>query len=210
MPPPGAPGADEAPADPGAGAPGGPSGVDVPRGASTARIVASVVGVVLVAFIVLLATRSSEDPVQREIVGRAAPEVAGTAADGEAVSTEDWRGSWVLVNFFATWCVPCVQEHPELIELDERHADGSLQLVSVAFDDTPEEVTRFFAERGGGWPVLTEGTGSIALDYGVRAVPESYLVAPNGQVVAVFISGVTADEVDDTIARFEAPAEGSP
>ena len=171
----------------------------------TARIVAGVVGVVLVAFVVLLATRSSDDPVDREIVGRAAPEVVGTTSTGEEISSADWRGDWVLVNFFATWCVPCIQEHPELIELDERHDDGSLRIVSVAFDDSPDEVAAFFEERGGDWPVLTEGTGSIALDYGVRAVPESYLVAPNGQVVAVFISGVTADQVDDTIERFAAP-----
>jgi cytochrome c biogenesis protein CcmG/thiol:disulfide interchange protein DsbE len=106
------------------------------------------------------------------------------------------------VNFFATWCVPCIREHPELVEFAERHGpDGPgvpVQVISVAFDDNADAIASFFAQRGGDWPVLTEGTGSIALDYGVRGVPESYLVSPAGQVVAVFY-GVTADALDEAI-----------
>ncbi len=140
--------------------------------------------------------------VRSELVGRAAPAITGTALDGTVVDIDRSRGSWVLVNFFATWCVPCIREHPELVEFAERHGpDGPgvpVQVISVAFDDNADAIASFFAQRGGDWPVLTEGTGSIALDYGVRGVPESYLVSPAGQVVAVFY-GVTADALDEAI-----------
>ena len=81
-------------------------------------------------------------------------------------------------------------------------------LVSVAFDDRPDEVAAFFAEAGGEWPVLVDGTGPIALDYGVSGVPESYLVAPSGVLATKIVGGVTADGLDRIIADLERQAAG--
>jgi cytochrome c biogenesis protein CcmG, thiol:disulfide interchange protein DsbE len=172
---------------------------------SPVRLAAVAVGVVLAGLLVVLGWQvaSGEDGgVRTGLVGRAAPAVAGTAIDGTAVDIDRWRGDWVLVNFFATWCVPCVREHPELVTFAANHGPGGdgvpVKVVSVAFDDDPASIERFFAERGGDWPVLATDTGRIALDYGVRGVPESYLISPAGQVVAVFY-GVTAADLDATI-----------
>ena len=85
----------------------------------------------------------------------------------------------MLVNFFATWCVPCQREHDELAAFDDRHdAAGDAVVVSVVFDDTTEDARDFFEEEGGDWPVVVGDQGDIALDYGVIEVPESYLVEP--------------------------------
>src|SRR5690606_20070470 len=92
------------------------------------------------------------------------------------------------------------EEHPELVAFAERHTDGRARVVGVGFEDEPEDIEAFFAQRGGDWPVIPQGTGRIALDFGVRAMPESYLVAPDGTVVDVFIAGVTADQLDEAIA----------
>jgi cytochrome c biogenesis protein CcmG, thiol:disulfide interchange protein DsbE len=158
--------------------------------------------VLLVALLGWQVITDGGDEVRSSIVGRAAPAVQGTAIDGRAVDIDRWRGSWVVVNFFATWCVPCVREHPELVAFAEDHVDDNVELVSVAFDDTPADIERFFAQRGGDWPVLATDTGSIALDYGVRGVPESFLVAPDGRVVGLFY-GVTARGLDEAIATYE-------
>lgn len=192
--------------DPATGSPatGGSEGPAPQRG--PVRYAATAVGVVLALLVGLLAWQvvaGYDDPVRSGLVGRAAPELAGVARDGTPVDIDRWRGSWVLVNFFASWCVPCVREHPELVEFSERHADDTsavpVQLVSVAFDDDPDAVGQFFDQRGGDWPVLVDNTGPIALDFGVRGVPESYLISPAGQVVGVFL-GVTADALDEAIA----------
>ena len=173
------------------------------RPVRTAAVVVGVVAVLLMGLLAFEVATGEDDGVRSGLVGRAAPAVVGTATNGEPVDIDRWRGDWVLVNFFATWCVPCVREHPELVEFARRHGpegDGvPVEVVSIAFDDDPAAVEEFFATRGGDWPVLVENTGPIALDYGVRGVPESFLISPAGQVVALFY-GVTADGIDEAIA----------
>ena len=103
------------------------------------------------------------------------------------------------MNFFATWCPPCVQEHPELVKFSQETA-GTAQVVSVAFDDTPDKITEFFAQNGGDWPVLANDTGDASIDYGVVKLPESFLVNPEGTVVKKLAGGVTAAELEQIIA----------
>ena len=74
-------------------------------------------------------------------------------------------------------------------------------MVSVAFDDRASAVEAFFRERGGDWPVLANATGGIAVDWGVVAVPESYVVAPSGHVVAKVVGGVDHEGLDSLLDR---------
>ena len=77
-----------------------------------------------------------------------------------------------------------------------------MQLVGVAFQDTEADVREFFATNGGNWPVLVGDTGSIPLAFGVTKVPESYVISPDGEVVAKF-EGVTKAKLDAVISQFE-------
>jgi cytochrome c biogenesis protein CcmG/thiol:disulfide interchange protein DsbE len=174
------------------------------RGGHTARWVSLAVGAVLLAFVGFLFTRDTgERSTRSELLGRLVPPVAGQTLDGAAYDIDDHRGEWVVVNFFASWCGPCRQEHPELVEFAERHATiGDASVVSVAFSDSEEDARGFFEELGGDWPVLTQDTGGIGIDFGVTGVPETYLVAPDGTVVANWVSEIDAATLDDTIARF--------
>ncbi len=183
--------------------------VDLPRRRGPAVVGAAVVAVVLIAFVVVLATREPAQDRQSEspLVGQLAPPLAGEAiapADqvGTAFDLDRLRGQWVVVNFFATWCVPCRVEHPELIEWSEEHAEaGDGSVVSVVFSDKPEDVADFFDENGGDWPVI-DGE-EVILDWAVAAVPESFLVAPDGVVAAKITGGVTADGLDDLLAEVQ-------
>src|SRR3546814_7964023 len=75
---------------------------------------------------------------------------------------DDWRGRWVAVNFFASWCTPCIQEHPELVAFDEAHREaGDAAVVSVTYDDRTDDAKEFFAKRGGDWPVVDDPENSI-------------------------------------------------
>lgn len=175
-----------------------------------ALIGASVVGVVLVVFIFILATSEGEQGLgPSPLIGELTPDIVGQAVDGSEFDIQDERGRWVVVNFFATNCIPCIVEHPELVAFDETHsATGEASVVSIAFSDTSQNVTDFFAENGGDWSVLAADTGQHAISYGVAAVPETYLVHPNGTVTSKFIGGVTQADLENEIARLSGVAVG--
>lgn len=175
------------------------------------------IAVAMVLLIVLLASGdpASERAQNSTAIGQVTPLIEGEDLDGQWFSIDDHVGKWVVVNFFSTTCVPCIVEHPELVVFAQRRAvTGDAIVVSVAFDDSAANVREFFLENGGNWPVITGDTGSVAVDFGVTAVPESYLVAPTGIVVDKLIGGVTADQIDARIERLlaaadEADGEGS-
>ncbi|MDG2112814.1 MAG: TlpA disulfide reductase family protein, partial [Actinomycetota bacterium] len=129
-------------------------GAEGERSAGPVRIVAAVVAMVLVGFIVLLATRDSEHglSVDSPLVGELVPHIQGDTFAGTQFDIDEARGKWVVVNFFASWCVPCRREHPELIDLAARHVDDAV-VVSIPFGDSEEDARQFFDELGGDWPV---------------------------------------------------------
>jgi cytochrome c biogenesis protein CcmG, thiol:disulfide interchange protein DsbE len=174
-------------------------------------IVSGVVAVLLIGFVAILATRepATERRASSPLIGKVTPALSGELLDGGTFDIDDQRGRWVVVNFFATWCRPCVEEHPELVRFDEAHtAAGDATVVSVVYDPADlDAVDDFFAEQGGDWPVVTDGR-LAAVDYGVVKVPESYLVAPSGIVVQKYTGGVTQQMIERDIAALTAVASG--
>jgi cytochrome c biogenesis protein CcmG/thiol:disulfide interchange protein DsbE len=167
-----------------------------------APIIAAIVGVVFVALIVLFATRpdAGDRPLGSPLIGKPAPDLAATDTRGREVDVADYRGRWLLVNFFATWCGPCKVEHPHLVAFEaEGRASGTAAVVSVAFDQDPATVQKFFDEHGGDWPIVAEGNARFAIDYGVVRIPESYLIDPEGVVVDKIEGGVTVDGLVELI-----------
>lgn len=141
------------------------------------------------------------------LLGKAAPDIVDPTLDGGTFALSALRGQWVVLNFFQSSCVPCKEEHPELIEFAEQQAalaDGA-KLISVVWSDTSENVAAFFTANGGAWPVVLDDDGSSGFDYGVAAVPETWIIDPNGRVAVHYIAKVTADELG---ARIQALRDG--
>ena len=102
---------------------------------------------------------------------------------GQPVSKENWPGKVVLVNFWATWCPPCREEIPELLELKKEYQDR-LEIVGISEDDdAPETVAKFAREKGITYPVVMAAPQLLDAYGGVPALPATFLIDPQGRVV---------------------------
>ncbi len=166
-------------------------------------------GVLVVAagLVAVLATRppASVAEVQSPLVGKTAPPVAGTTLAGAAYRLPARPGRYVVVNFFASWCEPCQQEGPELVKFAYEHGRvGDASMTSVVFDDTDSAARAYQATLGATWPTLADAGGRLALSFGVRAPPSTFVIAPDGRVVAYVVAPVTASDLDRIVTDAEA------
>jgi cytochrome c biogenesis protein CcmG, thiol:disulfide interchange protein DsbE len=177
------------------------------RGRHTARWIAGIVLVVIAGMVVLLATRppAAATEVWTPLLGKTAPNIVGTTVTGQRFDLNSYRGRWVFVNFFATWCPPCQQEEPDLVTFAYQHrAPGDAALVSVVYNDTPANARAFDASSGATWPAVIDPGGQISIHYGVSGPPETFLISPTGVVVAHLDSSVTAGDLDQQLASARA------
>lgn len=120
----------------------------------------------------------------------------GAEARGFSGAELQALGRPVLVNFFASWCVPCVVEHPQLMAL----ARGGLPVWGVAYKDKPEAAAAFLARRGNPFArVARDAAGQVALEWGVYGVPESYLLDARGVVRWRYAGALTPEVVDEQL-----------
>lgn len=155
-------------------------------------------------FVVLIGADSDGGQDARSpLLGRPAPEATGTLIDGENFDLSQRKGSWVLLNFFRADCIPCIQEHPALVDFNEQQAalgvDGA-EFYSIVVDDSREDVEEFFANNGGDWPVVLDHR-LIDVAFGVALVPETWFIDPSGIVQARIISRVSAERLSITLQQ---------
>lgn len=113
----------------------------------------------------------------------AAPSFVLPDLSGKVMKMQDLRGKVVLLNLWATWCPPCVEEMPTLQALAKKMAGRDFVLLAVSQDEQPKVVGRWIAERGFTFPVLLDERGQVGADLGVTGYPETFIVDRQGQIV---------------------------
>jgi cytochrome c biogenesis protein CcmG/thiol:disulfide interchange protein DsbE len=181
-------------------------GVVPARPRRVAPFIALAVALVLAALFVVLAGSSpaGDNQVQSFLIGRPAPRVVSTTLDDQPFDLSRRKGSWVVLNFFDPTCVPCVDEHPELITFDEQQSgipDGA-ELYTIINRGSAESVQAFFDANGGEWPVVRDPDGGVSVDFGVAQVPETWIIDPNGVVRARYAGPITAERVAQDLQAF--------
>ncbi len=99
------------------------------------------------------------------------------------LSLASYRGRPVVLNFWASWCVPCKEEAPLLESVWKRHRDEGLVVLGVDINDLRGDARRFARENRMSYPIVFDGIGETSTDYGLTGVPETFFIAPNGRLV---------------------------
>jgi cytochrome c biogenesis protein CcmG, thiol:disulfide interchange protein DsbE len=148
---------------------------------------------VSVGFLILISRSFGKDPhaVPFMMIDKPAPQfVLKDLNSGQRVSLEQFKGRPLLINFWATWCGPCRQEHP-VISWGFENFNDKVTFLGVVYEDTEESAKKFLVENPTGYPQMLDANGSMAVDYGVTGVPETYFVDKAG-----IIRGKWAQPID--------------
>lgn len=140
------------------------------------------------------------------LVGRKAPLFSLRPIGGGApVTLESLRGKTVVVNFWATWCVPCVEEHPVLAAAPRRYG-SDVVFLGVVYEDEEPSVQRFLAQYGAAYTSLIDDGGKVSIAYGVYGVPETYFIAGDGTIVNKYVGPLRPEQLDGFVQEAQARA----
>jgi peroxiredoxin len=127
-------------------------------------------------------------------VGSTAPAFALKDVDGKALDLADYRGKVVLLDYWATWCVPCRSEIPHFVEFQDKYASQGFQVMGISMDDGPQPVQEFYKQFKMNYPVAM-GTTQLAESYGgILGLPVTFLVGRDGKIAAKYV-GLTETSV---------------
>ena len=129
----------------------------------------------------------------------AQPALKVTTLDGKPFDLAAQRGHWVIVNFWATWCVPCIKEMPDISRFVTRHAN--VRAIGLAYEDSDKaDIQAFLAKHPVGYPIAQVTLDSAPKDFDdPRGLPPTYLIAPDGHVAKRFVGPVTAQSLGAAI-----------
>jgi cytochrome c biogenesis protein CcmG/thiol:disulfide interchange protein DsbE len=164
--------------------------------------------VVAAALVIVMLKGFGRDPheVPFNLKGKPAPEFTLKRLDnGARVTLAELKGKPLVINFWATWCGPCKQEDP-VLRWGYRKFGQEAAFIGVIFEDTEENARRALAENNLGFPQLVDPLSSMAVDYGVTGVPETYFVDASGTIRGKFVGPIDPQSLTERIQELSRPA----
>lgn len=145
--------------------------------------------------VALLAFGMTRDPraIDSPLPGRAAPEFVLPVMEAEdSIRLADLRGHIVVLNFWASWCVPCLAEHPVLTNAAMAYHDRGVRFLGVLYRDSPQNARRWIDRLGGAsYPTVLDDGSRAAIDYGLAGVPETFIIDRDGRIARKHIGPIT-------------------
>jgi cytochrome c biogenesis protein CcmG/thiol:disulfide interchange protein DsbE len=138
-------------------------------------------------------------------VGDHAPDFTLKTFAGKSVSLSDYAGKPVVLNFWASYCIPCRKEFP-LFREELAKQPGKFVVLGVDAKDIESDAEAFAKDKKATWPIVVDGDNDVAQAYGIGAVPQTFFIKPNGKVALRYYSGIPDDKWSDALAKITQPA----
>lgn len=149
-----------------------------------------------------LASQGEAKKIQRSLVaGTKFPDFSEKDLDGMPLSIANFKGKLVMIDFWATWCGPCVNELPNVLKTYDKYHDKGFEVIGVSLDKDKDKLTSFIKEKNMTWPQYFDGQGwqnKLASKYGVNSIPATYLLDKDGVIIA---KGLRGDALEAAVGK---------
>ena len=137
-------------------------------------------------------------------IGDPAPRFALADLDGNPLRLSDYAGRPVILNFWASWCGPCVEEFPLLRQAEQQHAADGLAVIGIVYQDRSEAARAFMQRMDADWPAAMDPGDSLASQYAIFAPPETFFIGRDGSIVGHQVGQFSRASLDRQIAAIVA------
>ena len=169
--------------------------------------IAVVVGILGLVVTLALAFRRDPHDIRTGTVNKPAPAFTLERLDGSGkLALADLSGKVVIVNFFASWCLPCIQENPALVRVFERYRGSDVVMLGVDFQESRDNGLTYVRRMGIGWPTVGDDDGRVALSYGVFGPPETFFIGADGIIAGRHIGPIDEPTLVNAIEKLRAQA----
>src|SRR6266571_5847396 len=173
------------------------------------RLGAALVVIAILGLVVTLALAFRRDPhdIKTGTIGKPAPVFSLERLDGSGkVTLADLSGKVVVVNFFASWCLPCTQENPALVRVYERYRASDVVMLGVNYQESRDNGLAYVRRMGMGWTTVADDDGRVALSYGIFGPPETFFIGPDGVIAGRHIGPIDEATLVTAIEKLRARA----
>ena len=150
-----------------------------------------VVGIAALVIVLMLAFRRVPQDIRTGTIGKPAAAFTLQRLEGSgSLSLKEYDGKVVVLNFFASWCIPCKEENPALVRVYERYRSSDVVFIGILYQDSRDSGLAYVRANGVVWPTVSDDDGRVAFSYGVFGIPETYFIGADGVIAGRHIGPI--------------------